>query len=140
MNLKVERVDVWAAGIKDQPGALAQVFTALRDAGANLEFVIARRAPEKPGTGVVFLAPLSGEKVLSAAAGLGFNVANSLNTVRVEGKNEAGVGALLTSKLATAGISLRGFSAAVSGKKFIVYINLDSAADAENAVKILQQA
>ena len=43
MEILVERVDVWAASIKDEPGALAQMLNALRDAGADLDFVLARR-------------------------------------------------------------------------------------------------
>jgi hypothetical protein len=140
MNLMVERVDVWAASIKDEPGGLAKVLTALREVGADLEFIIARRAPEEPGTGVVFLAPLRGDEQVSTAAMLGFNVTNSVQSVRVEGDNQAGVAAQLTEKLAAAGINLRGLSAAVLGERFILYLGLDSAADAAKAVDILQQA
>ena len=46
MDLQVERVDVWAATIPDQPGSLAQVLSVLRDAGADLKFVVARRTRE----------------------------------------------------------------------------------------------
>ena len=49
MELLVERVDVWAASIEDRPGGLAEVLAALREAGADLQFIIARRAPEAPG-------------------------------------------------------------------------------------------
>ena len=44
MALTVGRVTVWAASIDDRPGGLAERLTALADAGANLEFVISRRA------------------------------------------------------------------------------------------------
>ena len=57
MDLLVERVDVWAATIQDRPGGLARVLATLREAGADLQFIVARRAPEKPGTGVVFVTP-----------------------------------------------------------------------------------
>ncbi len=67
MALKVSRVDVWAAGLKDKPGRMADKLAALADAGANLQFVIARRAPDKPGTGVVFVTPLKGAKQLKAS-------------------------------------------------------------------------
>ena len=60
MDLFVERVDVWAATIEDKPGGLADVLAVLRDAGANLQFIIARRAPDLPGNGVVFVTPLQG--------------------------------------------------------------------------------
>jgi len=141
MDLIVERVDVWAASIKkDEPGGLSHVLTGLREAGADLDFIIARRAPEKPGTGVVFVTPLRGDREVAAAADLGFNVTSSVHSVRVEGENKPGVAAGLTEKLAEARINLRGLSAAVIGARFILYIGLDSADDAEKAVNILQQA
>lgn len=141
MDLIVERVDVWAASIKkDEPGGLSHVLTGLREAGADLDFIIARRAPEKPGTGVVFVTPLRGDREVAAAADLGFNVTSSVHSVRVKGENKPGVAAGLTEKLAEARINLRGLSAAVIGARFILYIGLDSADDAEKAVNILQQA
>jgi len=139
MNLIIERVDVWAASIKDKPGGLAKVLTELREVGADLEFVLARRAPEESGTGVVFLTPLRGDAEISAAAMLGFNVTTGVQSVRVEGANEPGIAAILTEKLAAAGINLRGLSAVVIGARFILYIGLDSAAEAVEAVNILQQ-
>ena len=39
----VEDVDVWAATIEDRPGRLANLLAELRDAGADLQFIIARR-------------------------------------------------------------------------------------------------
>ena len=138
-NVIAERVDVWAASIKDEPGALAKVLNDLRDVGADLDFIIARRSAEEPGTGVVFLTPLRGDEEVDAAAMLGFNATSSVQSVRVEGDNEAGVAAMLTEKLSAAGLNLRGLSAAVLGTRFIIYIGLDSAADADQAVEILRQ-
>ena len=140
MERIVERVDVWAAGIKDKPGSLAYILAGLREAGADLDFVVARRAPEKPGTGVVFVTPLRGDREVAAAANLGFNVATSVHSVRIEGDNKPGVTAGLTEKLAKAGINLRGLSAAVIGARFIIYIGMDSAEDAEKTLDILRQA
>ena len=54
MALKVTRCDVWAATVADRPGGLAEKLAALARAGANLEMVIARRQPDRPGTAVVF--------------------------------------------------------------------------------------
>jgi hypothetical protein len=140
MELIVERVDVWAASITDETGSLARLLTGLKEAGADLDLVLARRAPEKPGTGVVFVTPLRGDREVAAAAELGFNVTKSVNSVRVEGENKPGVAAELTQKLAAAGINLRGFSAAVIGARFIIYIGLHTTADAVKAVNILQKA
>ena len=140
MDLIVERVNVWAASVRDKAGGLSRLLAGLRDAGADLDFVIARRTPEEPGMGVVFVTPLRGNKEIAAAARLGFNVTSSVHSVRIEGDNRPGVAAEVTEKLTAAGINLRGFSAAVIGPRFIFYIGLDSAADAEKAADILQQA
>jgi len=139
METIVERVDVWAAGIKDAPGGLAKILTGLRDAGADLDFIIARRGTDKPGTGVVFVTPLRGDAEVSAAATLGFNVTSSLQSLRIEGDNKPGAAAKLTEKLAAAGINLHGLSAAVIGPRFIMYISLDTSEDAAKAANLLQK-
>lgn len=138
MELIVERVDVWAASVKDEPGSLARILTGLREAGADFDFIIARRAPEKPGTGVVFVTPLRADSEVAAAADLGFNVTSSVHSVRIEGENKPGVTAEITQKLADVGINVRGLSASVSGARFVIFIGLDSAADEAKAVSILQ--
>lgn len=140
MGMSVQRVDVWAASIADKPGGLAAVLSSLRDVGADLDFIVARRAPEKRGTGVVFVAPLQGDEVIEAATNLGFDLTNSLHSLRIEGANKPGRAAVLTGKLAEAGINLRGLSAATTGEKFIMYIAVDSEADADRALGILRQA
>jgi hypothetical protein len=139
MAMIVERVDVWAASIRDEVGGLGQLLACLRDAGADLDFVLARRTAEAPGMGVVFLTPLRGDAEISAAADLGCNVTRTVHSVRVEGDNEPGIAADMTEKLAEAGINLHGFSAAVIGPRFIVYIGLDSSEDADKTVQILKQ-
>lgn len=137
MDLLVERVDVWAASIQDKPGGLADVLAILRTAGADLQFVIARRAPEKPGEGVVFVTPLQSDSEIRAAAQVGFNVTRSLHAVRVMGLDRPGVAAELTGKLAEGGINLRGFSVAVIGTQFVAYVGVDSMDDATKAIEIL---
>ncbi|KVH42807.1 ACT domain-containing protein [Burkholderia diffusa] len=140
MELSVERVDVWAATIEDKPGGLAHALNALRDAGADLQFVVARRTPEAPGKGVVFVAPLQGDKEIRAATQAGFNATSGLHSIRVMGLDQAGIIAELTQKLSDAGINLRGVSAAVLGSQFIAYLALDSLAEAERAMDILERA
>lgn len=137
MDLLVERVDVWVAPIPDKPGGLADALAVLRDAGADLQFIIARRAPEKPGTGVVFVAPLQSDREVRAAATVGFNVTQKLHSVRVMGRDEPGVAAKLTHLLAEGGLNLRGFAASVIGTQFVAYVGLDSLADAEKAIALL---
>jgi len=139
MDSIVERVDVWAATIKDKCGGLAVKLAGLREAGADLDFIIARRAPEKPGTGALFVTPLRGDREIAAAANLGFNITSGIHSVRFEGDNKPGAAAQLTQKLAAAGLNLRGLSVAVIGPRFTMYIGLDNAEDAENALNILRK-
>ena len=134
MDMIVERVNVWAASIRDKVGGLSHLLTGLREAGANLDFIIARRSPERPGSGVVFVTPLRGDREVAVAANLGFNVTSSIQSVRIEGDNRPGVAAELTKKLAVANINLRGLSVAVIGSRFILYIGLDSTEDVAKAV------
>jgi len=138
MALKLSHVDVWASSIEDRPGSLSEKLAALAKAGADLEFVIARRAPDQPGTGVVFVTPLVGDVQEEAAKQEGFLVTASLHSVRIEGDNRSGIGAELTQKLAEAGINLRGLSAAVLAQRFIAYLALDTAEDAATAVEALK--
>jgi hypothetical protein len=137
--MKARRVDTWAAAIKDKPGALAAKFKALSAVGVNLEFVIARRSPEKRGMGVVFVTPIKGGKQIRAAGAAGFKKTKSLHTVRLEGVNKRGQGARLTQALANQGLNLRGLSAAAIGNKFIAHIAVDTEADAAKAVRILKK-
>ena len=137
VDILVEREDVWAASVDDKAGALAAKLSALTDAGADLDFIVVRRAPEKPGTGVVFVTPLRGDREVQAAATVGFQVTSSLRSVRVEGPNEPGVAATLSKVIGDAGISMRGFSAAALGTRFVVHIGVDSAEDEGTVVKLL---
>jgi hypothetical protein len=139
MDLLVERVDVWAASIPDRAGGLAQVLARLRDAGADLQFIIARRAPEEPGKGVVFVTPLQNDREIRAAALAGFNVTASLHSIRVMGRDRPGVVAELAGKLGDAGINLRGLSACVIGTQFVAYIAVDTLDDANRALELLQK-
>ena len=140
MELSVERVDVWAATIDDKPGGLAKLLGVLRDAGVDLQFIVARRTPEASGKGVVFVAPLQGDSAIRAATQAGFSATPSLCSVRVMGLDQLGIIAQLTQMLADGGINLRGISTAVLGTQFISYLALDSSDDADKAIDILQRA
>ena len=139
MALKVERVDTWAAPIEDKHGGLATKLNALTGAGVNLDFVISRRTEETPGSGVAFVTPIKGAAQIRVAREVGFVKSESLNTVRVEGPNRPGHGLNIAEALAAEGISLRGFSGAAIGDKFVAYLALDNAADAAKAVKLLRK-
>ena len=138
MALEVTVVEVWAASIEDRPGGLAGKLEALASAGANLEFVVSRRSPEKPGTGVVFVTPIVGEGQTAAAEAVGFARSKSLHSVRAAGADAPGLGAQITKALGDAGINLRGLSAAALGGQCVVHLALDTEDDAATAVEVLQ--
>lgn len=137
MNRIVEREDVWAAGVDNKPGALGQKLTALAEAGADLDFIITRHSPEKPGTGVVFVTPLRGDREIRAATTLGFTVTQHLHSVRVEGVNEPGIAGKLMQKIGNAGINLHGLSGAVIATRFVLHVGTGSAEDAGKVMKLL---
>jgi hypothetical protein len=140
MAYTIKKVEVWAGEIADRPGGLASTLAAMQAAGSNIEFVVARRAAEKPGTGVVFVTPIRGAKQKAAAQQAGLSTSEGLHSVRVEGPDRAGLGAKMTDALGVAGINLRGISAAALGRRAVSYFAFDSAADADNAVRILKKA
>lgn len=137
MDYDAQRVDVWAATIEDRPGGLAEKLAPLAEAGADLEFVISRRATDKPGKGVVFLTPLRGYAQTTAAERAGFAITQHSHSVRVEGENKPGAGAEVTKMLGDAEINLRGLSAGVFGTKFVMHLALDSEADADKVIRLL---
>ena len=139
MAVEASRVDVWVGSLKDRPGGLAEVLCPLAEAGAQLEYVMARRAPDKPGTGVLFVAPVKGAKQTAAARKAGLHKAKTLTAVKAEGRDKPGLGAAMTCALAEAGVNLRGMTATVIGNKFVLWLALDGAKDAAKAVRVLKK-
>ena len=138
MAYEIKKVDVWAADVPNRAGTLARVLEQLSGAGANLEFMIARKVDEN--TSRVFIAPIKGTKVQKAAAAAGLAKAAGLYSLRIEGPNKAGVGAKLTSAIAEKGINLRGASAAGLGKTAVFYFALSSEQDIKTATAAARKA
>jgi hypothetical protein len=139
MAYTIEKVDVWAGPIEDRPGGLARVLEGLGAAKVNLEFVIARRAPDKPGQAVLFTSPIRGAAQSKAARAAGLSKAQSLHSVRLAGPDKQGLGVKITRALADAGVNLRGLSAAAVKGCCVVYFAFDSAADATKARQLLKK-
>lgn len=140
MAIKVSKAEVWAVSISDRAGGLAERLEPLAKAGASLEMVFARRTPESPGQGMLFVTPIKGTKAITAAQQGGMGKPQSIYSVRVEGGDKAGLGAKIARTLGEAGVSIRGLSAIAIGKKFISYIACDSADDQERAIAALKRA
>jgi hypothetical protein len=139
MRLKVSRAVIWAGDIEDRPGGLAEKLEALAKAGTNLDFILARRAAESPGEGVVFVAPLKGNAQARAANNAGFLKTEIVHAVRVDGANSPGSGSKMARAIAEAGINLRGFSATASGERFLAYLAFDNAGQATKAMRALKR-
>ncbi len=140
MAYEINKVDVWVGTIEERPGGLAEKLEVLSNAGTNLEFIISRRAPDKPGTGVVFAAPLRGAAQTRAAREAGLSKASSLCSLRLEGPDKPGLGAKIARVVGDAGINMRGLSAASLGRRCVVYLAFDSSADANRASRALKKA
>jgi hypothetical protein len=137
MGFKLTRVHVWAGEVADQAGGVAGKLSLLAQAAANLEFILTRRQPDKPGTGVLFVAPVTGPVQVRAAKAAGLAETHDPVVLRVEGDNEAGLAHRLTQQWALAGISLQGLTMAVLGGKFVGYAAFDTVNDANRAAQIL---
>jgi hypothetical protein len=133
MRLKMTKMDVWVAEIDDKPGGLARTMKAAADYGADLDCVVARRQPDKPGKGVVFMTPLKGKEELDHASDMGLHRATHLATLKIEGPDRPGFGAELSKAIADVGINLHGLTAAVVGRRFVCYASFDTIADMERA-------
>ena len=138
MAYTINKVDIWSGEIADRVGGLAVKLDPLADAGANLDVVIARRQPNQPGQGVVFLGPVTGARAQKAAAAAGLSKTTVLAALRVEGPNKAGECRRIARLLADAGLNLRGLSAVSLGNKFVAFLAFDNAADAASAARLLR--
>ena len=138
MALKASKADIWAVSVDDRAGGVADKLETMAKAGASFEMVFARRTDE-PGKGVMFVTPVKGAKAAKAAQAAGFGKPQSIHSVRIEGGDKPGLGAKIARTLGNAGVSFRGISAMVIGRKFISYIACDSAEDAAKAIAVLKK-
>ena len=139
MAVKVGKADMWSATIDDRAGGAADKIEPLAKAGANFEFVFARRTPEQPGRGLVFVAPVKGAKVVKAAQAAGFEKAPGIQGLRLEGNDKAGTSAQIMRALGSAGISFRAVSGMAIGRKFVCYVALDNEGDSARATALLKK-
>jgi len=113
MRFKMDRVHVWSGEVADQVGATASKLAFLAQAGANLEYVFTKRLPDKPGRGVLYVAPVTGPTQVRAAREAGLTETFTPVVHRLEGDNQAGLAHRVTQQWAVAGISLQGLTMAV---------------------------
>lgn len=137
MGFRLDRVHVWAGDVADRPGGVAAKLAALAQAGANLEFIFTQRRSDQPGTGILYVAPVTGPAQVRAARAAGLAETNDPVVLRVEGDNAAGLGHRVTQQWALAGISFQGLTMSSLENKFVGYAAFDTIADANRAAAIL---
>ncbi len=137
MGFKLDRVHVWSGEVADQAGGVAAKLALLAQAGCNLEYIYTLRRPDKPGTGTLYVAPVTGPMQVRAARAGGLTETDKPVVLRVEGDNQAGLGHRLTQGWAMAGLSLHGLTLSVLGNKFVGYVSFDTVADSNRAAAIL---
>jgi len=137
MSFKWDRVHVWACETEDKPGATAAKLSFLAQSGANLEYINTQRLPNKPGNGILYVAPVTGPTQVRAAKSAGMHETDYPVVRRLEGDNEAGLAHRLTQQWELAGINLQGLTMAVVEGKFIGYASFDTVHDANRAAQIL---
>ena len=137
MAYTVKKVETWVGDTLNQPGTLARLLEALTEAGAELEFIIARRVTER--TSRIFVAPLRTKKQRLAAAAVGLVPAVSMHALRIEGPDRKGLGAAMARAISAAGLNIRGASAAKLGRKSVVYLAFKEEAEVRSAAQILRK-
>ena len=133
MSFKWDRVHVWSCEVVDERGATAAKLSFLAQSGANLEYIYTQRLPNKPGKGILYVAPITGPAQQRAAKAGNLHEVDLPVVHRIEGDNEAGLGHRLTQQWAVTGISFHGLTMAVLGSKFVGYVAFDTVADASVA-------
>ncbi len=139
MSFKMDRVHVWSCEVADVPGGVTEKLALLDKAGANLDYVYTQRSPDKPGHGLLFVAPLIGVEQVKAAKAAGMHEVNEPTVMRVEGDNTAGLAHRLKHEWASANINLHGAILATLDTKFVGYVTFDSVNDANKAARILAE-
>jgi hypothetical protein len=139
MSFKMDRIHVWATEVTDEPGGVAARLSRLDEVGADLEYVYTQRLPDKPGHGVLYVAPISGVAQMKAAKASGLHEVNDPIVMRVEGDNTAGLAHRLKHAWAAAGINLHGSIMTVLGTKFVGFVTFDSVEDANRAARLLAE-
>ena len=137
MPLRIHAVQVWSAEIPDQPGAAAAKIERLSRAGADLEFVFTRPRRDDPQVSQMFLAPIVEPEHIQAAKKAGLTQARDIAMLCVEGDNRPGIGYEMMSRLAVAGINLRGLSISSVGDRLAAYLAFDSPDNAALGRQIL---
>jgi hypothetical protein len=137
MPFRMHKVQVWAGDIPDRPGAAAAILERLAHAGVDLEFVFTRPRRDNAQLSQIFLAPITDPAHIQAAKEAGLTPAHDIAVLCVEGDNRTGIGFDIMSRIAVAGINLRGLSVSTLEHRYVSYLAFDNADDLTLAIQLL---
>jgi hypothetical protein len=137
MAFRMHKVQVWTGDIPDRPGAAAAILERLAHAGVDLEVVFTRPRRDNPHLSQIFLAPIVDPKHIEAAKEAGLTQARDISMLCVEGDNRTGIGYEIMSRIAVAGINLRGLSVSTLEHRYASYLAFDNADDLTHAIQLL---
>ena len=135
----VSKVQLWSGSIDNSPGGLLAKLESLVKAGADLEFMLGRSVGDTPGSGVVFLTPISGERQCHAAEQVGLVRNDDRYWIRLEGPDEPGSIYRILFALKQENINIEDASAASVTGQFVLYLSFKTAAAADVASVRLQR-
>ena len=137
MAFEIDRVDVWAGEVRDRRGALADMLKGVLDAGADLDFVLVRPSPVKSGTGILYIAPLTGPEQIKAAEEIGLAKSSHIEALRITGPDRQGLTVEISRALADAGVSISGLTGGRMGDRCVLYIRFESHDDVDKAAEVV---
>lgn len=139
MAVRVKPITLWRVEVGNQPGALARALAPLASARADLQIVMGYRFPNDRSRAAIEIAPVTGDRGVSAARSAGFGEAG-IHAVHVEGDNRPGLGHAIADALASAGINMDFLMAQVAGGRHSTVIGFETAEDATRAVPLIKTA
>jgi hypothetical protein len=137
MPLRIQREQVWSGEVADRLGAAAAKLEHLAQAGARPGLVFAYPHPASPEKAILYVAPITGPEQMQAAREVGLGPALDVAMLHLHGESRPGVGLEVMSKLAVAGLCLRGMALGTSASLLDAYLAFDSADTAALAVQVL---
>lgn len=140
MTYNISRVEIWSGEVRDRRGALADMLKTVLDAGASLDFIIARPSPVKPATGILYLAPLAGDEQTNAAEQTGLHPSSHIEALRIEGPDRQGLAEQITRTIAAAELNVSGFTGGRMGERCVIYIRFEREEDLAKAQEVLESA
>jgi hypothetical protein len=139
MPVTVKSISLWRKEAENKTGLLAQTLEPLAKAGADLGAVMGYRLPGDEAKAVIEVHPVSGKKVMAAAAETGL-AASSIPTLLVEGDNKPGLAHKIAQTIADAGADLSFFVAQAIGRRYSAVIGFATEEDAQKAATLIKKA